>query len=70
MNAVGNGLLTTEEVAELLGVKESTLIAWRHHGRVALPHVKLSRAVRYRREDVEAFVRAQTISTTSSPVQS
>ena len=34
----------------------STLAVWRCTGRFNLPFVKVGRAVRYRREDVEAFI--------------
>jgi excisionase family DNA binding protein len=48
------GLLTAEEVAKLLGVRPATIRQWRWQRR--LPAVKLGRAVRFRREDIEAIV--------------
>ena len=52
-------LLNTQEVAEILGVKPQTLEVWRHTKRYALPYRKIGRMVRYKEEDVLAFIEAQ-----------
>ncbi len=49
-------LLTELQVAQILNLKPGTLSVWRCTRRVDLPFVKLGRAVRYRRADVEAFI--------------
>jgi excisionase family DNA binding protein len=49
-------LLTTRDVAELLEMPETTIRAMTRDGR--LRSVKLGQAVRFRRQDVDAFVRA------------
>ena len=49
-------LMTPEEVAEYLGVSSETLNVWRCTKRYNLPYIKAGRLVRYREEDVEAFV--------------
>lgn len=50
-------LLKPSEVAESLGIKESTLEAWRcRGGGPSLPFVKIGHAVRYRAADVEKLV--------------
>jgi excisionase family DNA binding protein len=50
-------LLTAAEVAELLAVPESWV---REHTRIgSLPHVQLGRYVRYRRDAVLDWVKAQ-----------
>lgn len=50
-------MLRPKDVAELLGVEESTLKTWRSSGRVALPFLRLGhRTVRYRLEDVQRFI--------------
>lgn len=50
-------LLKPSEVAEALGVKESTLEAWRcRGGGPALPFVKVGHAVRYRESDLMKLV--------------
>ncbi len=49
-------LMTPEEVAEYLGLEVETLNVWRCTKRYNLPYSKIGRLVRYRAEDVEAFV--------------
>jgi len=44
-------LLTTEDVADLLGVKPATLVDWRHELR-GPTWVKMNRLVRYRLSDI------------------
>jgi excisionase family DNA binding protein len=54
-------LLSTEEVAILLGTKPQTLAIWRHKKRYCLPFVKIGRLVKYRPQDVEKFVTERTV---------
>ncbi len=54
-------LLTTEEAAEFLGLAVQTLRVWRVNQRVRIPFVKLGRAVKYRRSDLEKFLDANTV---------
>ena len=49
-------LLTAEQAASILNVKVHTLCCWRSTQRIALPYVKVGRCVRYRSEDIRAFV--------------
>jgi excisionase family DNA binding protein len=49
-------LLSPAEVAEILGVKESTLATWRSQGRELCRFVPVGRLVKYRREDVEEYI--------------
>ena len=51
------GLLTPDDLAEMLGVKKSTVYQWTHVGYV--PHVKIGRFVRFRRADVKRWLSAQ-----------
>ena len=53
---VREALLAPEQVADLLGVAEQTLAAWRTTGRYDLPYVKIGRLVRYRQSDIDGFV--------------
>jgi predicted DNA-binding transcriptional regulator AlpA len=48
-------LFTTREAAQYLGLAKITLDIWRSKG---LPptYVKIHRSVRYRREDLDAFI--------------
>nr|WP_279197190.1 helix-turn-helix domain-containing protein [Ralstonia mannitolilytica] len=54
-------LLTREQVAAMLGIKTQTLAKWACTHRHNLPFVKVGSAVRYRRNDVEAFIARQTV---------
>ncbi len=49
-------LLTVAEVAGYLGVPIKTLYAWRYH-RQGPPALRVGRHVRYRRSDLEEWVR-------------
>jgi hypothetical protein len=51
-------LLSTEEVAEVLGRPPRTLRQWRYLG-VGPTYLKVGAAVRYRPRDVEAWLEAQ-----------
>lgn len=58
-------LVTTQQAAEYLGgLKKNTLEGWRVQGR-GVPFVKIGRLVRYRVEDLDAYLTAQTHSSTS-----
>lgn len=56
-----HNLLTPDEAADLLGVTVGTLSVWRCTARYPLPYVKVGRCVRYRREDIGAFIEANTV---------
>jgi excisionase family DNA binding protein len=49
-------LLTTTEVAELLGIGKSTLEQDRLYGRLRIPFIRLGRSIKYKRADVEAYI--------------
>jgi excisionase family DNA binding protein len=54
-------MLTQREVAALLGIRPRTIEDWRSRKTgPELPYVRLGRAVRYRREDVERLIAANT----------
>lgn len=53
-------LMTPEEVAAYLGLEVETLNVWRCTKRYNLPYTKIGRLVRYRPEDVEAFIVSRT----------
>jgi hypothetical protein len=59
-------LLTEKEAARALGVSPHTLKAARLHRLASnplrdLPHVRIGRCVRYRREDVSTFIEQNTV---------
>lgn len=53
-------LLTEAEAAEYLSVEPQTLCSWRCTRRYNLPFLKVGRLVRYRPEDLEAFLQERT----------
>ncbi len=57
-------LLTEQQLAAVLHVKVKSLQAWRSRGG-GPPFVKLGRCVRYRLEDLEAFLTASRRASTS-----
>ena len=57
-------LLTPDQVATDLGLSLRTLAAWRSSRRSALPWVKVGRLVRYRRQDLAAWLESQLHTTT------
>lgn len=59
--ATGN-LLTPAETSAILGVTVGTLQIWRTTHRYPLPYVKSGRLVRYKQEDVQAFIDQRTVS--------
>ncbi|MEZ4395942.1 MAG: helix-turn-helix domain-containing protein [Candidatus Krumholzibacteriia bacterium] len=55
-------LLTSAEAAEYLRVTQSTLESWRYPTRKRpLPFVRVGRAVRYRKKDLDAFLDAGVV---------
>lgn len=60
---VARGLLDDKAVAALVDVHPGTLAVWRTTGRYGLPFVKVGRNVRYRKEDVLAWLESRTRST-------
>lgn len=50
-------LLTSEEAAELLGLKnKDTLSVWRTTKRYQLPYIKVGRLVRYQLSSIKKFI--------------
>jgi excisionase family DNA binding protein len=58
-------LLTPPQVAELLGVPERTLDQWAWL-RTGPAFVKIGRYRRYRPDDIEAFLKARIVATTTA----
>ena len=54
-------LLTEAEAADYLSVEPQTLCAWRCTRRYNLRFIKVGRLVRYRFEDLEAFLAERTV---------
>ncbi len=49
-------LLTPAQAAERLGVRVQTLAVWRTTGRYSLPYLRCGRLIRYKPEDVDAWL--------------
>jgi len=60
-------LLTTVEVAEMLGIAEGTLRTWRCTKRYPLAYVKAGGMVRYKAADVAKFIDSRTESCEAVP---
>lgn len=52
-------LLTEDEAAHLLKIQPATLATWRVKGRPNLPFVRVGRCVRYRLQDILAFIESR-----------
>lgn len=52
-------LLTTDQVANALGLSSRTLAAWRSSRSNSLPYIKTGSRVRYRSQDVVAWLETQ-----------
>ena len=57
-------MLRTNEAADYIGLTKSTLEAWRVRGN-GPQFLKLGKAVRYRKEDLDDFVNARVRTSTS-----
>ena len=70
MSTPGDELLTTDQVAALLGIKRNTLEVHRVTGKSPIPFIKLGTAkqapVRYRRSEVETWMQERTFVSTSA----
>ena len=61
MSIYSNKLLSAGETADILGLKESTLAQQRYRGCKNLPWVKLNKSIRYKLEDIEAYIERCTV---------
>lgn len=61
MTVTQSGLLTREDAATYLRIRAQTLAAWASSGRYAIPFVRVGRAVRYRREDLDRWLDSRTV---------
>ncbi|TRO21989.1 DNA-binding protein [Ectopseudomonas mendocina] len=62
-------LLSPEETAQALGLSVKTLATWRSTKRHQLPFVKVGNRVRYRAEDVSAWLQKMPNQTTPRPLK-
>lgn len=50
--------MNQQQAAEYLGTTVGTLNTWRNTGKNKIPYFKWGRCIRYRKEDLDAFVMA------------
>ena len=62
-------LVTPEQAADFLGTTPGNLAVWRCERRVNLPYCKVGKCVRYRVEDLIAFVDAGRVSPVTADAQ-
>lgn len=55
------GLLSNDQAAGYLGVTPGTLEVWRCTGRYQIAFIKVGRLVKYRREDLDAWLQQRTV---------
>ena len=55
---MNNKLLTAAEIADYLGVKQSTIYQWTHQG--FIPHIKLGKFVRFKTDQIERWLESRT----------
>lgn len=60
-NQSRNILVSRKEAAAILGIEPNTLAVWACTGRHKLPYVKIGRYVKYRLEDLNAFIDKNTV---------
>ena len=54
-------LLSTPEAADYIGARPHSLEIWRASGRYRIPFVKVGRLVKYRRADLDAWLKSRTV---------
>lgn len=59
-------LLDQRETAEILGLSPRSLEAWRVQG-AKIPFLRVGGRIRYRESDIQAFLDANTATSTSDP---
>lgn len=61
-------MVRTEQAAQILDVKKSTLEAWRCRGG-GPPFIKYGRAIRYRESDLQEFIESRVRRNTSEAME-
>ena len=55
-----NDLLAPSQAAQHLNVTTGTLAVWRSTGRYPIPFIKVGRSVKYRLDDLNAWIESRT----------
>jgi excisionase family DNA binding protein len=56
-----DSLMTRQEAARFLQVNAQTLASWACNGRYKIPFMRVGRAIRYRRSDLESWLASRTV---------
>ncbi len=56
-----SALLTRRQAAAYLGIKPHTLAVWATTARHSLPYIRVGRLAKYRKEDLDDFLRSRTV---------
>ena len=64
MKSIDDPMLCRKEATEYLGLRPGTLEAWASRGSVNLPMIRLGRAIRYRKSDLDRFIEANRVTGT------
>lgn len=51
-------LLSQKEAAEYLGTTVGTLNTWRHYGKDTIPYLRWGNRIKYQKEDLDAWIKA------------
>ena len=54
-------LMTQKEAATYLGTTASTMNTWRHYGKEKFPFIRWGNRIRYRKEDLDAWIQAHIV---------
>lgn len=57
-------LLTQKEAADYLGTTIGTLNTWHHYGKDKIPFVRWGNRIRYRKEDLDAWIQSHVVNPT------
>lgn len=54
-------MLNREDAAKYLGISSSTLANWACTRKFNIPYIRLGKAVRYRKSDLDAFIESNAV---------
>ena len=54
-------LMTQAEAAAYLGTTPATMNTWRHYGKDKIPFIRWGNRIRYRKEDLDAWIQAHIV---------
>ena len=60
-NVMPSGVMTPRDAAVYIGVKINTLAVWRMTNKYGLRYLKLGKAIRYRKEDLDEWLASKSV---------